>query len=110
MPAARAPGRAPTGAPVECRRAGAATAAASPAAVLEGGLPTAGRAPDAGAGAAAGGDVVPAAEVVLNLALEEVRRSGEMGGMPYRSLAQSHHRGSWAAQVQCCNAGAGMDG
>ena len=62
-----APERTPVGAPAECGSA-AAPAAASAAAVPESGLPS----------------VVPTEEVVLNLALEEVRRSGEMGGMPYR--------------------------
>ena len=75
--------RAPAGAPAE-RGSAAGPAGASAAAVLESSLPSAGRGPGAGAGAPAGGTVVPTKEVVLNLALEELRRSGEMGGMPYR--------------------------
>lgn len=74
---------APVGAPAQ-RGSAAAAAGASAAAGLESGLPSAGRAPGAGAGAPAGATVVPTDEVVLNLALEEVRRSGEMGGVPYR--------------------------
>ncbi|KAK9825453.1 hypothetical protein WJX81_002266 [Elliptochloris bilobata] len=38
--------------------------------------------------AAAGADVVPAAEVVANLALEKVRRSGGMRGMPYSDMRE----------------------
>ena len=75
--------RAPAGAPAE-RGSAATPAAASAADGLERDLPSAGRGPGAGAGAPAGGTMVPMEEVVLNLALEEVRRSSEMGGMPYR--------------------------
>jgi len=69
-----------------------------------------------------GGATVDAHEVIINLALEEVRRSGEMGGLTYRrasrvrlladALASSLSDMSGASLLQraCCSAGARASG
>ncbi len=75
------------------------------------------------AGRSDGGDgaTVSAQEVVINLALEEVRRSGEMGGLTYRratlmrlsaafASSESDMSGASFSQCTCCSASARASG